>query len=371
MVATSSFVVIKHKASAMIVAAAVVAVYVSSGDAVAQRSSVGNDRLPARHVLRRPALITGTPLAADSGLNLLVASLPPFVLDVDKEATTSLPGVSPRGRKVVWTVGIGGRAAVVAVGDIADTNARLYSVTGRGTAVSYVGTGNVVWSSSEGRAAWVQRQLAESRCTLRKVGLQGQVLRAPRAFPCARAYDPNGGALGLVVNGTRIIDPNTGLEVLKVPLDVIAGTGRRLVLGRWGRRETQLMLLDAATNEQRRLAWPSALPYLDRPAVDPNGRFIALAFADPVWNGGPEQALDIWLLDTRTWRLTQLPSMPALVSLKFTSIAWTDEGRLVLLAKELGGKEIVAVWRPGQENLAIKTISLPRGTRSQSFEPLQ
>lgn len=361
---------IERKASA-IVAAMVVAGCGSSGAAVAQQSSIEKGQLPERYVVRGPAPLGGVPLTTDSRLNLLVASRPPFVFDVDKERTTPLPGVSSSGHEVVWTVGIGGRAAVVGVGGIADMDTRLYGVRNRGLAVSDLGTGNVVWSSNDGRAAWVQRRVAEPGCTLHKVGLEGQVLRAPRAFPCARAYDPNVGALGLVVNGTRIIDPNTGREVLKVPLDIIAGTGDRLVLGRWGRRDTQLTLLDVATRAQRRIPWPSMLASLDRPAVDPKGRFIALAFADPAWKGGAQQALDVWLLDTRTQKLTQLPSMPALVSLKFTSIAWTADRRLVLLAKERGGKEIVAVWRPGQQYLAIKTVRLPEGTRSGSFAVLE
>ena len=272
---TSRFVLIERKASAMIVVVTIVAGCGSSGGAVAQQSSLEKGQLPERHLVRRPAPISGVPLTTDSGLNLLVASPPPFVLDVDDERTAPLPGVSSSGHAVIWTVGIGGKAAVVAVGGIADMDTRLYGVRNLGVAVSDLGTGNVVWSSNDGRAAWVQRGVAESGCTLHKVGLEGQVLRAPRAFPCARAYDPNGGALGLVVNGTRIIDPNTGREVLKVPLDIIAGTGKRLVLGRWGRRETQLTLLDAATRTQRRIPWPSTLPSLDRPAVDPKGRFIA------------------------------------------------------------------------------------------------
>lgn len=352
----------------MIATAMLVAACGSSRGAVAQQSSVQKGELPERHLVRRPAPISGIPLAADSGLNLLVASLAPFVLDVDTEKTTPLPAVAASGREVVSTVGIGGRAAVVAVGETTDM--RLYGVRNRGVAVSYLGKGNVVWPSNDGRSAWVQRRVAGSRCTLRMVGLQGQMLRAPRAFPCARAYDPNGGALGLVVNGTRIIDPYTGRTVLEAPGDVLAGTGRRLVLGRWGRPEAQLSLLDTGTRSQWRLGWPSTLAHLDAPAVDPKGRFIALAFADPAYNGGPQQALDIWLLDTNTQRLTQLPSMPALVSLKFTSIAWTTNGRLVLLAKERGGKEIIAVWRPGQQRLAIKTIRLPDGTRSGSFAVL-
>jgi hypothetical protein len=90
----------------------------------------------------------------------------------------------------------------------------------------------------------------------------------------------------------------------------------------------------------------------------------------PFQPGTAEQALDVWLLDTETGRLTQLPGMPAFVSLKRTSMAWTDDGRLVLLA-ESSGKNIVALWRPGQRRLAVKIVDLPERTSgSDSFAPL-
>jgi hypothetical protein len=136
--------------------------------------------------------------------------------------------------------------------------------------------------------------------------------------------------------------------------------------------EKQFTLLDGKTRATRRLPWPSILPFRDHPAADPRGRFVALAFAVPAWDDEGNQALDVWLLDTETGKLTQLPGMPALVSLKRTSMAWTDDGRLVLLA-ESNGKDVVAVWRPGQRRLGIKTMSLPNrsDSGSDSFAPLR
>jgi hypothetical protein len=132
----------------------------------------------------------------------------------------------------------------------------------------------------------------------------------------------------------------------------------------------EFTLLDPART-QRRLPWPSILTWSPEPAVDPRGRFVALAFADPAWQGGGQQVIDVWLLDTETRKLTQLPGMPAFVSLKRTSMSWTADGRLVLLG-ESRGKDIVAVWRPGQRRLAIKTVHLPDRSESgsDSFAPL-
>ena len=180
--------------------------------------------------------------------------------------------------------------------------------------------------------------------------------------------DPAGGSLGLIVGRTRVLDPRTGDAVLKTQWGVWAVAGTKLLLAG---PDKQFTLLDSTTQATRRFPWPSILGFRDQPAVDPRGRFVALAFAVPSWDLGARQALDVWLLDTKTEELTQLPGMPAFVSLKSTSMAWTDDGRLVLLG-ESNGKDVVAVWRPGQRRLGIKTLSLPdRDSGSDSFAPLR
>jgi hypothetical protein len=182
-------------------------------------------------------------------------------------------------------------------------------------------------------------------------------------FPCASTIYP-AGSLGLVVNRVRVIDPGTSRTRLRTRWGVLAAAGQTLVLA--GPRNN-FTVLNAATGAQRRLRWPRTVGGLDAPAVDPRGRFVALAFANPAWRGA-EQALDVWLLNAKTTRLTRLPGMPALVSLKSTSMAWTDDGRLVLLG-ESSGRDVVAVWSPGRQQLAVKTVRLPeRGdSGSDSF----
>lgn len=59
--------------------------------------------------------------------------------------------------------------------------------------------------------------------------------------------------------------------------------------------------------------------------------------------------------------------MPAAVSLKFTSMSWTGDGRLVMLA-QTANRDVVAVWRPGQKRLAVRRVRLPeRNGGSDSF----
>src|SRR6266498_1514032 len=65
---------------------------------------------------------------------------------------------------------------------------------------------------------------------------------------------------------------------------------------------------------------------------------------------GGGQAMDVWILDTQTGELAQVPGMPAVVDLKFTSMEWTRDGRLVFPV-QWNGKSLVAVWRPGDAKL--------------------
>jgi hypothetical protein len=108
---------------------------------------------------------------------------------------------------------------------------------------------------------------------------------------------------------------------------------------------------------RRVLARPSAIRFADEAAAAPDGRHVALDFADPAFHGTGTQVMDVWLLDTRTGGLAQLPGMPAIAHLKSTSFAWAPDGRLVLLSQDAG---LVAVWRPGERRLAARRLRLPR-----------
>lgn len=323
--------------------------------ALSLSASIGLTARAATYDLERardPVPLAGMPLQAPTGLRLLVADNPPFVLDVDTGKVIPVAGVPALSRGTVWVVGVGGRRAVV-VASARWQRADIYAVSRVGQ-VSQLGTGANAWPAADGRAVWIQSAL-QSGCTLRQVGLDGRPIRAPRRFPCATVSDPTGGSLGLVVGRTQVLNPQTGRAVLKNRLGIWAVAGTKLVLAGPGK---QFTLLDGKTSATRRLPWPSILGFRDAPAVDPRGRFVALTFSVPAWDDEGNQALDAWLLDTETGKLTQLPGMPAFVSLKRTSMAWTDDGRLVLLG-ESKGNDVVAVWRPGQRRLGVKTVALP------------
>jgi hypothetical protein len=311
-----------------------------------------------------PAELQGRPLGP-SNVRLLVASDPPFVLDVDANSVERLRGI-PRvkqGRGALWVVGIRGRGGAVVLQSSGD--AEVYGVKGRRLRAVSLGAARHVWPA-EGSALWVQRSLGGSRCSLRRMTLDGRLTRGPRAFPCASASDPAGG-LGLVVRRTRVLDPTSGRTVFRARFGIFAVAGRHVLLRGPNRRFT---LVDAVTGARKLFDWPSIVAGLDEPAVDPRGRYVALAFADPAWKSRGQQVLDVWLLDTRTSELTQLPGMPAFVGLKATNMTWTDEGRLVLLGES--GRTLVAVWRPDEPRLAVKTVQLPeRDPGSDSFAVLR
>lgn len=66
---------------------------------------------------RPPGPLSGVPLRGETGLRLLVADNPPFVLDVDSGSVTPLRGVPALTGGVLWVVGVkGGGGAVVEIG---------------------------------------------------------------------------------------------------------------------------------------------------------------------------------------------------------------------------------------------------------------
>jgi hypothetical protein len=309
---------------------------------------------------REPAPLHGVPLRGSTGLRLLVSGQRAVQLDVDTGKAAPVRGLPARYRGVLSVLSVGGRAAIVSTSSASDQP--IHAVDG--SRVSYLGVGRAIVAADR-RSVWILKGDADSGCSLRRVRLDGRQLRRARSFVCTGTI-LSAGTLGLVVNGVRVVDPRTGRTTLTTRWGVIAAAGSKLLLAGPGKRFT---LHDAGSGAERRLRWPSTLLGLDRPAVDPRGRFLALAFADPAF-GGSKQTVDVWLLDVRSGALTQVPGMPAFVSLKRTSMAWTDDGRLVFLA-ESNGRQLVAVWRPGQQRLALKPVQLVRSGGSDTFAPLR
>jgi hypothetical protein len=307
-----------------------------------------------------PAPIRGPAISGKTGLRLLVADDPPFLLNVDSGRVSRVNGIPEARHGTVSVVGVSGRSAIV----LARTDAagRVYGVLGRSARVAPLGVGRLAWPGRDGVSAWIQA-VDGSRCTLRRVALGGRLVRARRPFPCATVTDPSAASLGIVVRRTSVFEPLTGRRTLRTRFGILAATGKTLVLAGPDR---QLILRDGDSGRERRVPWPSTLGGLDEIAVDPSGWVVAVAFADPA-----AQVLDVWLLDVQSGLVAQLPGMPAVVELKRTSMAWTDDSRLVFLARS-GGRDVVATWRLGRDWLAIKPMKLPeRRGGSDSFALLR
>lgn len=118
--------------------------------------------------------------------------------------------------------------------------------------------------------------------------------------------------------------------------------------------------------EDRRLPLPSSPGEFSDGVTSPDGRWIVVRMGNPAWPG-PRQLLDLWLLDTRSLRWQHVPSMPTPVSLKQTDLAWTRDNRLVVLGRFDRDpdvsidrtKGVLALWRPGEPDLSIRSIRLP------------
>ncbi len=310
-----------------------------------------------------PVPLRGQPLSESMGLRLLVADDPPFVLDVDSGRSTRVRGLTRLSSVSVSSAA--GKAGVVIAGE------EVFAVRGRAAHVTRLGPARDAVPSPGGRSVWLKTGAGGTSCMLREVRLDGTATGARSRTPCASLIQP-GGSVGVVAGRTSVVDPATGRVRYRSRWGILAAAGQKLVLAGPGR---QLTLVDVTTRAERRLSWPSIVTYTDRPAVDPRGRYVVLAFANPAWpderGDTAGQVMDAWLLDTRTAELTQVPGMPAFVGLKTTSMEWTSDGRLVLLGED-DRRGFVAVWRPGQARLSVKTVKLPRRVGySDSFAPLR
>jgi hypothetical protein len=165
---------------------------------------------------------------------------------------------------------------------------------------------------------------------------------------------------------TALLDPGSGRVVARYPQ--VYGVVGDLVL--WGERDAGTFTLsDRRTGASHRLPRPTPHGQPDLGLASPDGRLLAVEFADPSWSQVQGQVSDIWLLHLRSRRWRRLPGMPLITGLKFMSMAWTGDGRLVLAGDFERFGKAVATWRPGQDQLAVKRLALPAYAGSDSFVP--
>jgi hypothetical protein len=279
---------------------------------------------------------------------------------------TPVTGLPARRHRELELLAVG-RDAVAWVGRRAAAGwvprADIYVVRHGTRRATRLGTAWEVAPAADGRAVWLRGYSNARNFTLGEVGLDGRERRDPRPVPCSTRL-VRAGFRALLTRGRAVVDPASGRILLRAR-EVLALVGH-LVLSS-ARRDRGLMLTNLRSGAREPFPWPSQLDQTDEVAVQPRGRLMAVAFADPAYQGWGTQVLDIWLLDPATGRLQHIPDMPAAVAFKFTSMAWADDGRLVLLA-ETGGRDVVALWRPGETRIAVRPVRLPpRNSGSDTF----
>jgi hypothetical protein len=230
------------------------------------------------------------------------------------------------------------------------------------TAISGAAAGAA--ASLDGRGVWLVEH--GWTCRLREVGLDGRARRPPRPLPCHTGLvadtpagllawsEPPGGEARSV-----LLDRGTGRVLARHRYPAIHGVAGHLVLwGEPGRHAGPFTLVDRRTEARHRAARPTPHGRAGLGLASPDGRLLAVEFADPSFGRTQSQVSDIWLLDLRARRWRRLPGMPLATGLKLMTMAWTGDGRLVLAGEFDRFGDAMVTWRPGQD-LAVKRVTLP------------
>jgi hypothetical protein len=240
-----------------------------------------------------PGPLRGVPLPSRTGLRLVVASDPPFLLDVDSGHVTPVAGLHVRGHPVLTVLAVGADA-LVWLDRLAPArgfpSAELYVLRHGSTVARRIGSGWEVAPAGDGRAFWVKSYAAARRCNLRKLGLDRRLLRAPRALPCSSRLATVPGVGALLGQGSSLVDPEKRRTLLRSG-GVLAIAGG-VALGR-SASPRPLTLTSLSDGRRRSLAWPSRVRQLDEAAVQSHGGLVAVGFADPAFGGGGTQVMDV------------------------------------------------------------------------------
>jgi hypothetical protein len=296
-------------------------------------------------------------------LRLLIADDPPFLLDVDTGQIKRVSGLDVRGRPVLSVIAAGANAVLWLDRRTSRSKipaAEIYVIRAGAMTAHRIATAWEVAPTASANALWLKSYRDARHCTLSAVDLTGRVALRARALPCS-THLVDGGSGAVLIQGRSVRDPANGRQLLATRgLWAIAG---KFALSSEARGT--LALTDLERGERRQLPWPSDIGRdggqggRDQAAVERGAVLIAASFSDPAYEYSSSQITDVWLLDLGRAGFTHLPDMPADVSLKFTSMSWTQDGWLVILA-DSGGANVVGVWRPGDVRIATRTVPLPR-----------
>jgi hypothetical protein len=308
--------------------------------------------------------LRGVPIPGATHLLLVVPSDPPSIVDVDRRTVTPVAGIAAIGRGAITVAPAHGGALAELI-----SNGRTRAVwIGIDGTTRPVATGFGVAPAASSSATWVLDRVSPGHCLLRHV----PALRRREPVPCG--YLEGDGDAGVVIDtatGELLADHTTGRVRVRVTGEgsLIAPLHGDLVLE--NRDSTpantgSLSLVRLGSGARRALRWPSSLGWLDGVVAEPRGPLVAVGFANP---STAPQSEDLFVLDTRTGRFTHVPGFPIAEDLKFSSMAWARDGRLVLTAR-LDDRTLLGLYRPGDRAVSIEPVALPPAAGSDAFVPL-
>lgn len=292
------------------------------------------------------------------------------MVDLDQDSVQPVTGLPTDGERVVSVLPVGEHAVIVS--DRVCTSCRppgpeVYGIWRGSTSAVRLGSAQEVVAAREGRSVWLLGHQTTTACTLRQVGLDGRLRRPARPVLCTTKLLGELPAGLLVASGasedpwerpTSLVDHRGHRARLGFPAaDLLAATGELVLTN--AEPLAPLTLTNLRSGASWRLGWPSPLRGgAHIAAVHPNGRDIAVGFHGLASPG--EAGYDLWLLNAATRRWRHLPDLPAAdIAAKATDMAWTRDGRLIVLTGTATLGQVVAVWRPGQPRLALRRIKLP------------
>lgn len=204
---------------------------------------------------------------------------------------------------------------------------------------------------------WLTRYGTGHRCTASEVTVTGGTIVPPAPIDCGlsvRAETP----LGLLASGEVsdvYLDPRNHLRMgTTVTGRVLAVSGSQMVT--WD--GSSISVLNRG-GHRIAVRTPTAVGNPGDGLVSPDGRHVAIEFGNPACPG-PRQCMDFWVLDLTTAHWTRLPSMPVAGQLKDNEALWGSGNRLIILGSFEGVGDRLIVWRPGQSELALRQISVPK-----------
>lgn len=333
----------------------------------------GNSDQPARASSSQPRWLVGAPLHKPTHLRLIVSGNTPRVsiVNVDSGRVSTVRGLglphrySLRG-PMIWslTPAPGGALAIIwrqSCGQCLTLTSFQIATRGlarRTSTVTVKRHQQATQATGSRTGIWVLTRLRSGRCTLKLV--PGS--RPAVASPCGTLNADTTAGLVLQRGGeATLVDPWTG----HVRDRFAIGSGGQFdplghdmaLIGSSigdGASSYTLTLANLSTGARTRLRWPSSLHFGYSVIPDPHAPLVAINFGDPA-DPGPRQASDLWLLDTRTGKLTHVPGYPIFEDLKFSGVAWTVDGRLLIAAQGRGHTSL-AVYRPGSAQLQVGQV---------------